>query len=127
MKSDLFCNSPIIVPIKVPKTIPIKPRKTNPKIEPTNAPLTPLFVPPYFFTKYSGKKLSIKLVKRLKRNVIIRKVELNSNILKEFRIIKLSHEIKGPGSKGKKQKMTPITDIMIVINIIKVINFFVKF
>ena len=86
-----------------------------------------MFVPPYFFTKYDGNKLSIKLIKRLKRNVIIRKVELNSNILKEFRIIKLSHEIKGPGSKGKKQKMIPITDIMIVINMIKVFNFFVKF
>ena len=127
MKSDLLRNSPIIVPIKVPKTIPTKPRKINPKIEPTNAPLTPLFVPPYFFTKYDGNKLSIKLIKRLKRNVIIRKFGLNSNILKEFRIIKLSHEIKGPGSKGKKQKMIPITDIMIVINIIKVFNFFVKF
>ena len=127
MKSDLLCNSPIIVPIKVPKTIPIKPRKTNPKIEPTNAPLTPLFVPPYFFTIYDGNKLSIKLIKRLKRNVIIKKIKLNSTILNEFKIMKLSHEIKGPGSRGKKQKMIPTTDIVTVINIIKVLNFFIKF
>ena len=61
------------------------------------------------------------------RNVIIKKVKLNSTILKEFRIMKLIHEIKGPGSKGKKQKIIPITDIVIVVNIIKVFNFFIKF
>tara|TARA_B100001287_G_C22672178_1_gene525820 strand:+ start:1003 stop:1461 length:459 start_codon:yes stop_codon:yes gene_type:complete len=127
LKSNLLCNSPTIVPTKVPKTIPIKPRKINPKIEPTNAPFTPLFDPPYFFTIYDGNKLSIKLIKRLKRNVIIKKVKLKSTILKDLRIMKLSHEIKGPGSNGKKQKMIPTTDINIVIIIIKVFNFFVKF
>ena len=127
LKSNLLCNSPIIVPTKVPKTIPIKPRKINPKIDPTNAPITPLFDPPYFFTTYDGNKLSIKLIKKLNRNVIIKKVKLNSTILKEFRIMKLIHEIKGPGSKGKKQKTIPITDIIIAVNIIKVFNFFIKF
>jgi len=127
LKFNLLCNSPIIVPKKVPKTIPIKPRKKNPKIEPTNAPFTPLFDPPYFFTKYDGNKLSIKLIKRLRINVIIKKVKLNCTILNDFKIIKLSHEIKGPGSKGKKQKMIPINDIIIAINMIKVFNFFVKF
>ena len=127
MNSDLLCNSPTIVPTKVPNIIPIKPRKINPTIEPTNAPFIPLFVPPYFFTIYDGNKLSIKLIKRLNRNVIIKKVKLNSTILKYFRIMKLSHEIIGPGSKGKKQKMIPNTDIIIVVNIIKVFNFFVKF
>ena len=127
LKSNLLCNSPTIVPTKVPKTIPKKPRKINPKIDPTNAPITPLFDPPYFFTIYDGNKLSIKLIKKLNRNVIIKKVKLNSTILKEFRIMKLIHEIKVPGSKGKKQKMIPITDIVIVVNIIKVFNFFIKF
>ena len=41
--------------------------------------------------------------------------------------MKLSHEIKGPGSRGKKQKMIPTTDIVTVINMIKVLNFFIKF
>tara|TARA_B100000963_G_scaffold148267_1_gene129063 strand:+ start:35390 stop:35845 length:456 start_codon:yes stop_codon:yes gene_type:complete len=125
--SNLFCNSPIIVPTKVPKIIPINPRKINPTIEPTKAPFTPLFDPPYFFTIYDGNKLSIKLIKRLNRNVIIKKVKLNSIILKDFRIMKLIHEIIGPGSKGKKQKMIPTTDIIIAVNIIKVFNFFIKF
>jgi len=90
LKSNLLCNSPTIVPTKVPKTIPIKPRKINPKIEPTNAPFTPLFDPPYFFTIYDGNKLSIKLIKILKRNVIVKKVKLKSTILKDLRINHLS-------------------------------------
>ena len=71
--------------------------------------------------------MSIKLIKRLKRKVDIKNVKLNSSILKNFKIRKLSQEIIGPGSKGKKQNIIPAIDITIVINIIKVFNFFVKF
>ena len=72
----MLFNSPTIVPKKVPKIIPIKPRKINPVIEPISAPFTPLLDPPYFFTIKDGNKLSIKLIKRLKRKVDIKNVKI---------------------------------------------------